>query len=237
VPRTARLLLPYTPHHVVQRGHNRASVFATPADHAAYLDSLREWKCRLGVRVHAYCLMTNHVHLVLTPGDDTAAVGALMRRLAGRFTRRVNALEGRTGTLWEGRYKASPIQSEGYLLACTRYVELNPVRAGLVADPGAYRWSSYRVRTGGSGLGWLDADECYLALGTTYAQRASVYAAFVAAGVSDDERAFIRSAARRNQLTGDGRFAREVAARIGRRIENRGPGRPRRRAESPDGGK
>ncbi len=99
MPRTARLLIPHTPHHIVQRGHNRASVFATDDDYAYYLDALQHWKLLLGVKVYAFCLMTNHVHLILEPAEDTTTIGKLMRRLAGRQTRWVNSLEGRCGTL------------------------------------------------------------------------------------------------------------------------------------------
>lgn len=228
MPRSARLLLPEVPHHVVQRGHDRAAVFRCTADYDVYLDTLWEWKATFGVAVHAYCLMTNHVHLVLTPGEDTAGVGRLMRRLAGRLTRKVNGRSGRRGTLWEGRYKASPIQTERYLLACSRYVELNPVRAGMVATPAEYPWSSYTLRSAREGAGRLDADPCYLALGEDAASRAASYAAFVRGALDLDENAFIREAVSRNQLTGDESFIADVAARFGRRVERRGRGRPAR---------
>ena len=164
MPRTARLLIPHTPHHIVQRGHNRASVFAADADYAYYLETLRHWKAALNVKVYAYCLMTNHVHLVLEPAEDTDTIGKLMRRLAGRQTRRVNALEGRTGTLWSGRYKASPILTSQYLMACCRYVELNPVRAKMVSFPGEYPWSSYRMKITDEWPDWVDQDLCYSSL-------------------------------------------------------------------------
>ena len=227
MPRTARLLLSNTPHHIVQRGHNRASIFADVSDYQYYLDTLREWKHALAVKVYAYCLMTNHVHLIIEPGADVQTVGSLMRRLAGRQTRYVNALERRTGTLWEGRYKASPIQSDRYLLACSRYVELNPVRAGMVASPKDYRWSSYGQKVGIVDR-WLDEDPCYVALGATRRERETGYAGFVDAVISQEEGAFIRTALRRNQLTGDARFVDEVATRSKRRIEFRSPGRPRK---------
>lgn len=228
MPRTARVLLAWTPHHVVQRGHNRASVFAGRADYEYYLSNLREWKLSLGVRLYAYCLMTNHVHLVLEPPEDTRTVGKLMRRIAGRQTRMVNAAERRTGTLWEGRYKASPIQTDAYLLACTRYVELNPVRAGMVTAPEDYPWSSYRQKVVEHDFEWLDMDPCYEALGSAHSQRAERYAEFVAQMHSDAEVSVIRQAIQRNQLTGDERFVEEVARRMGRRIALRGPGRPRK---------
>ncbi len=225
MPRKARLLLPHTPHHIVQRGHNRSSVFADHADYRYYLGTLREWKEKLSIKVFAYCLMTNHVHLIVEPGEHVEVVGKLMRRLAGRQTRYVNSLEHRTGTLWEGRYKASPIQTERYLLACSRYVELNPIRAGMILSPGDYLWSSYHSKPG-CREEWLDEDPCYRALALDRQGCETEYKRFVGEGVSDEERELIVGAISRNQLTGDGRFVDEVAQRIGRRVHFRGRGRP-----------
>lgn len=126
MPRQARVIVKNMPHHIVQRGHNRQAVFIEDADYQYYLATLKEWKVKLGVKVYAYCLMTNHVHLILDPGDDEESISRLMKRLAGRQTRYVNHLEKRTGSLWERRYKSSPIQKDPYLLACSRYVEMNP---------------------------------------------------------------------------------------------------------------
>ena len=139
MPRTGRVVLPNHPHHIVQRGHNRQVVFAADEDFEYYLDTLKEWKRAHGIKVYGYCLMTNHVHLVLEPPEEIAALGRLMKRLAGRQTRFVNRLEGRRGTLLESRYKSSPIQTDAYLLACCRYVDLNPVRARMVARTEDYR--------------------------------------------------------------------------------------------------
>jgi putative transposase len=233
MPRTGRVVLPHTPHHVVHRGHDRNAVFVTPADYRYYLDTLREWKTQLGIELYAYCLMTNHVHLVLNPGERSEMLGGLMKRLGGRQTRYVNALEGRSGTLWEGRYKSSPIQSDTYLLACCRYVDLNPVRAGMVATPGEYPWSSYREKTDASNVADLvDSDPCYETLGASAMERQRAYAAFVSAAPSGDELSLIREALARGQLTGDQRFVVEVAQRIDRRIEHRRPGRPAKNPNS-----
>ncbi len=226
MPRKARILLPHTPHHLVQRGHNRDSVFAEPSDYRYYLETLVEWKQALRLKLYAYCLMTNHVHLIVEPGEAAFTVGKLMRRLAGRQTRLVNTLEGRTGTLWSGRYKASPIQTDRYLLACSRYVQLNPVRAGIVSVPGEYAWSSYRLKVGGAWPEWLDEDPCYRGLGESSGERARLYRNFVEGETDAGEQALIRAALNRNQLTGDNRFVEEVEQRIGCRIELRGRGRP-----------
>ncbi|VVO20423.1 hypothetical protein PS833_04154 [Pseudomonas fluorescens] len=146
MPRTGRVVLPNYPHHVVQRGHNRQVVFADTDDFKRYLSDLRELKEAFGVKIYAYCLMTNHVHLLLAPGDIPSALGQLMKTLAARMTRYRNKLEGRSGTLWESRYKSSVVQSDTYLLACSRYIELNPVRARIALRAEDYPWSSYRLR-------------------------------------------------------------------------------------------
>jgi putative transposase len=139
--------------------------------------------------------MTNHVHLLVAP-DVIAGLGRFMKRLAGRQTRYHNRLKGHTGTLWESRYKLSPVDSHAYLLACSRYIELNPVRARMVATPAAYRWSSCRYRLGHEPCEWLDHDPCYLALGAN------------------------------DQLTVTGRFVEKVEAILGKGIEHRSRGRP-----------
>ena len=226
MPRTARIILPNFPHHVIQRGHNRQMVFADEDDYQYYLNNLWEWKEKLGCCIYAYCLMTNHVHLVVDPGRKPARLSLLMKRVAGRQTRYVNALEHRSGTLWEGRFKSSPIQRDAYLFACCRYIELNPVRAGLVASPRDYRWSSYRSRAGWEAQTRLDLDEGYLSLGATPQERAKHYRAWVRGAIPEGEWENIRQAIQRGQLTGGDRFVGEVAKKIGRRIERRGQGRP-----------
>ena len=228
MPRHARLVLPQSPHHIIQRGHNRQVVFAQDDDYAYYLETLQVWKAHYGVQVYAFCLMTNHVHLLLEPGVEAGALGHLMKRVAARQTRYVNRLEGRTGTLWESRYKSSPVETEAYLLACARYIELNPVRARLVARPEEYPWSSFRDKLGLRETPWLDRDPCYQALGASAQQRARRYHDFVMAAIPEDEWRLIRQAIQRGQLTGTARFVEDVAARMGKRLALRGQGRPRK---------
>ncbi len=221
--RKPRVILPNTPHHIVQRGHNRNAVFIEDADYCFYLDSLREYKELFGVKVYAWCLMTNHVHLILDPQDNPDSISLLMKRLAGRQTRRVNKLENRTGSLWEGRFKLSPIATNEYLLQCCRYVELNPVKAGLVDDAARYYWSSFREKIGKNKSGILDLDETYLG----FLNPKKEYRCFVEAGIDNTEYQFIRERLARNQLTGSRKFVKEVEKRIGLRIESRGQGRPK----------
>jgi putative transposase len=222
------VLLPNYPHHIVQRGHNRQVVFAEDSDFERYLSDLRELKDAFGIKVYAYCLMTNHVHLLLAPDDSLAGLSQLMKTLAARTTRYRNRLEGRTGTLWESRYKSSVVHSDTYLLACSRYIELNPVRAGMVAEPGEYPWSSYAQRVG-TVLGpvWLDSDPCFEALGSTEKARRRQYADFMKQVMPTEELTLIREAIQRGQLTGDKRFVDEIERITGRRIERRKQGRPK----------
>jgi putative transposase len=226
MPRMGRIVLPNYPHHVVQRGHNRQVVFAHSDDCQRYLADLKELKQAFGVKVYAYCLMTNHVHLLLAPGEAVTGLGQLMKALAARATRYRNRLEGRTGTLWESRYKSSVVQTDAYLLACSRYIELNPVRAGMVASPADFIWSSYRTRIGLEADDWLDSDPCFLALADTQARRRERYATFVGQAAPSDEVNLIRDAMQRGQLTGNNRFIDEIERIAGLRIERRGRGRP-----------
>jgi putative transposase len=226
MPRKARVLVPNCPHHIVQRGHNRKAVFLTDQDYQYYLDNLREWKRELEIKLYAWCLMTNHIHIIAEPGKDATTLSTLMKRINGRQAAYVNKLEGRSGALWAGRYKASPIQKDGYLLCCCRYVELNPVRAGMVAGVGEYAWSSYRERVLGKGQAMLDMDPVYTDLASTDQERRRRYLAFLKEGVSMSEKQFIDESVNRNQLTGNRRFVDEIEQRIGLRVERRGRGRP-----------
>lgn len=165
------------------------------------------------------------MHLLLAP-DDSVGIGKLMQRLAGRHTRSHNRSPGYSGTLWEGRYKSSPVQATEYLLACCRYIELNPVRADIASDPADYPWSSFRLRLAGATDRWLDLDSRYLALGDRESVRQERYRQFLRDATPDGEANLIREAIQRCRLTGTDRFTEEIAAITGRRIERRGRGRP-----------
>lgn len=226
MPRTGRVVLPEYPHHVVQRGHNRQVVFAETRDYRRYLETLQEFKGVFGVRVYAFCLMTNHVHLLLAP-DTQAGLGALMKRLAGRQTQHHNRAEGRRGTLWEGRYKSSPVQSDRYLMACIRYIELNPVRARMVAEPEDYIWSSARRwSVGANPYPWVDEASFPAEFGSGAESVGEAYRRFIREAIPDGEWSLIRDSVNRGQLTGDHRFIDEVQQILGRRIEHRKQGRP-----------
>jgi putative transposase len=226
MPRTARIVVKGYPHHIIQRGHNRQVVFASDEDYRYYLDNLCEWKEKLGCKVYAYCLMTNH--LIVDPGEDGENLARLMKRVAGRQTRYLNKLEKRTGSLWEGRFKSSIISTDEYLLACCRYVELNPVRAGIVADPEDYRWSSYGSKIGNKKEAWLDFDPCYTGLADSPKKRAKRYMEWVKGMIPEGEWELIRQSLQRGQLTGSERFVEEIEHKIEKRVEFRGQGRPRK---------
>ncbi|MDH3628946.1 MAG: transposase [Acidobacteriota bacterium] len=227
MPRTARVVMPGYPHHVIQRGHNRQPLFSREEHYKSYLRTLVEWKQQFKCKVFAFCLMTNHVHMVIEPGEDPTSLGRLMKRLGGRYTRFINRLEERTGTVWEGRFKSSPIDTDPYLMACFRYIELNPVRAGMVASPAQYPWSSYAHHAISPDLPWLDEHSLYFDLGVTRGERLARYREWVNESIPASELKLIRHAAQRGQLTGGVQFQELVEKRMERRVVSRGRGRPR----------
>lgn len=179
------------PQHVIVRGNNRQIIFVTDADYRFYLEKLIDGCERYGCQVHAYVLMTNHVHLLMTPLEP-GAIGKVMQSVGRRFVQYFNYSYRRTGTLWEGRYKASLIDSERYALVCYRYIELNPVRAGMVNLPAEYPWSSYHANA----LGVQDTVVCphfsYEALGNNAESRQERYQTLFTEAINDAEIAEIR---------------------------------------------
>jgi putative transposase len=233
MPRSARIILPHTPHHIVQRGHNRQTVFVSDDDYNYYRENLVEFKREFNCRIYSYCLMTNHVHLIVDPGNKPESLSMLMKRVAGRQTRYVNKLEKRTGSLWEGRFKSSIVSSKEYLPACNRYIELNPMRAGMVGDPAEYQWSSYATKVIGTRDPVVDFYPSYLSLGDSRQERQKAYAEYVLGTVPDDEIKLIREALQRGQLTGSERFRAETEKKLGIRLSNKKPGRPRKNKTVP----
>jgi putative transposase len=174
MPRLARSVIPGFPLHVVQRGINRNPCFFASADYDLYLDCLAQSAARFACSVHAYCLMSNHIHLLLTPREENAC-GLFMKHLGQRYVQTINRRLSRTGTLWEGRFHSCPVRSDNYVLACYRYIELNPVRAGMVGTPAEYSWSSYCANAQGGAGGLLQPHLAYEALGSDPDKRASAY--------------------------------------------------------------
>lgn len=235
MPRPLRIDLPHVPQHVVQRGNDRQPCFFQPIDRLRYLDDLRDIARRAGCAVHAYVLMTNHVHLLLTP-TAPGQVGRVMQALGRRYVRYVNDRYRRTGTLWEGRYKSCPVESDDHLLRCYRYIELNPVRAAMVADPTAYADSSYRANALGHPDPLLTPHAQYLALGATPAARQQAYRDFVAAAIADDELDTIRQRLQRQHALGSDRFRTMIEAQLSRAVGPRKVGRPSKAPSSSDQG-
>jgi len=162
MPRRPRVILPDTPLHIIQRGNNRQACFAADDDYCFYLDWLKEYSVKTGCSIHAYVLMTNHVHLLLSCASSEGA-GALMKALGQRYVQYVNRTYRRSGTLWEGRFRSCLAQEDTYFLVCQRYIELNPVRAEMVSHPGEYRWSSYRANAQGEANMLLSPHPLYMA--------------------------------------------------------------------------
>jgi putative transposase len=227
MPRTPRLVLPGIPLHVVQRGNDRKACFRHEHDRLLYLDELRTLCRDAQCAVHAYVLMTNHVHLLMTPNDQ-GGIGRLMQALGRRYVRHFNDRYQRTGTLWEGRYRAGPVDGEAYLLRCHRYIELNPVRAGMVAVPGDYRWSSYVGNALGEDDSLLTPHAAYFALGADSDERQRAYRDLVAEAVPDHETAFIRQQLQRQHVLGDAPFRKAIEAVAARRVGPGTIGRPKK---------
>ncbi len=227
MPRRPRVHLPGQPLHIVLRGHNRAPCFFAEEDYHTFLHWLGESLGKTGVALHGYVLMTNHVHMLITP-QQAADVAGLMISLGRRFVQYINKTYRRTGTLWESRYKSSLIQSETYLLTCMRYIELNPVRAAMVEDPAHYRWSSYRANALGAADARLTPHPLYLALGDTDKARQAAYRALFRTALDGDAIADIRLAINQNQALGNRRFHGRIEKATGERREARPRGRPRK---------
>ena len=228
MPRKPRIAFANLPHHIVQRGHSRGDVFFGDFDRTDYLNTLAECRKSLELKLYGYCLMSNHVHLLVDPGTEASNISALMKRLAGRHARRINLRNSWSGSLWESRFKCSPIETDRYLLTCGRYIDLNPVRAGIVQSPEDYAWSSYRARIGMTPCEWLDSDPAIEALAETDSRRCERYREVAGAPIDDEELSIIRGASSRNQLTGSTDFIDRMASSSGIHVPARSRGRPRK---------
>lgn len=224
--RLPRYSLPGQPQHLIQRGNNRAAIFFTDADYGFYLDCLHLASQRHDVAIHAYVLMTNHVHLVVTP-NCAHGLSKMMHLVGLRYAQHINATHQRTGTLWEGRYKATPIDTEAHLLTCYRYVELNPVRANMVTQPDAYPWSSYTHHAYGKHDPLIRDHDLYLRLGKTEQQRCHAYRALFENALSDDTLDSIRHATNGGWVLGSNRFSNQVEQSTRRRASPLPRGGPR----------
>jgi len=215
------------PQHVIQRGNNRAACFFAEADYVAYLHWLREGSQCYGVAVHAYCLMTNHVHLLVAP-ETPGAVSRLMQHVGRHYVNYTNKVYRRSGTLWEGRYKSCLVDSEAYLLKLHQYIEYNPLRAGMVARAEDYRWSSYRHHGCAEDIAGLTDHPCYERLGASPQERAESYRGLCDTILDLAELAEIRLAANQGLVLGSERFKDQLEAAMRRRVRPGISGRPRK---------
>ena len=224
--RRPRLQIADVPLHIIQRGINRADCFFSRRDGRVYLEELGE-ACEANlVSLHAYCLMTNHVHLLLTPATEEGP-SRMMKRLGERYVRYINRTRNRTGTLWEGRFRSCPVESDAYLLTCSRYIELNPCRAGIVAEPFAYSWSSHRANAHGVANPLLKPHSLYLTLGATPAERQNAYRAMFEIPIPPAEIDLIRSQTNGGYALGTPSFHDFLQHRFNRPTDRRPTGRPK----------
>jgi putative transposase len=201
MPRPRRVVLPSVPLHIIQRGNNRLPCFVSPEDYRVYLDMLRECAFDCDCALHAYVLMSNHVHLLLSPGDDDGA-STLMQRLGRRYVAYFNRRHARTGTLWEGRFRSSLVQDERYLMICHRYIELNPVRACMVESPADYPWSSHQANACGKQDSLLTPHLLYTRLGNDADTRQTAYRHLFSDALSDEALEQLRQAGKGNRPLG-----------------------------------
>jgi putative transposase len=231
--RLRRYFVEGQPLHVIQRGNDRKRVFFADEDYARYRDWLIEASEANGLKVHAHVLMTNHVHLLATP-EAEASLPRTMQSLGRRYVRYINALQGRTGTLWEGRYRAAPIDSEEYFIACCRYIELNPVRARMVDHPRQYRWSSYRAHAEGRDDALAQSHDGFRRLGRSVAERQAKYRALIREKLDPAFVEALRAATNGGWALGGERFRKEIAEAAQRRVapSPRGP-KPKAKTDKP----
>ncbi len=227
MPRKPRFYVPGAPVHAVQRGHNRSAVFFDDFDYQEYLRCLKQAADACGCAVHAYVLMTNHVHLLLSPAQGDS-VGRLFQSLGRHYVRHFNQTYQRHGGLWEGRYKCNVVDSQAYLLSCMRYIELNPVRAGMVNHPGEYRWSSYAANALGGDNAILTAHPEYMALGCCSSDREATYRGLFDRNLETDELASLRCALQTGTPLGNDRFKAEIEAALNVKVGYPRRGRPQK---------
>src|SRR5437868_704014 len=234
--RNARIKVARQPFHVIQRGNNRMEFFRGEEDFVLYLGLLNELAPRFSCDVHAYVLMPNHVHILLSP-QEADGMSAMMKNLGQRYAQRFNRVYGRTGSLFEGRFKSCLVHDASYLFTCQRYIELNPVRARMVDGPWQYPWGSYRANAGREVSMLLKRHRLYDRLGTTDEERSAAYRDLFRDPLTDDELEEIRTAVNGGFALGTREFVAAVEMALKRRARPGAAGRPRktRAVVLPDG--
>lgn len=223
--RLPRLVVPGQPHHIIQRGADRRDVFCDDGDHQVFLNWLREAARQYQVAIHAYVLMPNHLHLLATPADEVG-LGRMMQWVGRHYVPYFNQKYGRVGTLWQGRYKTTVIDSERYFLTCSRYIELNPVRAGMLSDPGQYRWSSYAHHVGLHPDPLVTDHALYWALGNTPFAREAAYRDLAQQALTPEQIAALSEATLKGWALGSDQFKAGLEQQVERRVRPAKRGRP-----------
>jgi len=227
--RLPRLIVPGVPMHIIQRGNNREACFFSDQDYTVYLDKLKDYSKKYDVSVHAYVLMTNHVHLLVTPHTDHG-ISQLMQSLGRYYVRYINSVYDRTGTLWEGRFKSTLVSDERYLLTVSRYIELNPVRANMADDPAQYPWTSYQHNALGKPIELITPHEVYDRLGNTDKKRQAAYLALFEDQLGQQLITQISESTLKGWVLGDDRFKQQVEKQTSRRVEPQSRGGDRKSA-------
>ena len=226
MPRKPRFFVPGIPCHVIQRGNNRTPIFFANQDYQAYKTWLHEAFIRYECELHAYVLMTNHVHLLITPSSKQG-ISLSMQYLGRYYVPYINHQYQRCGTLWESRFKASLVDSEEYLLTCMRYIELNPVRAGMVKAPGEYSWSSYKCNAYGQSDVMLSAHASYLALSDDRVKRLNIYRELFKNYIEQEDLHAIRNSAQSGTPLGNLRFKNKIENILSMHVGYTSRGRPK----------
>lgn len=229
--RLPRLVVPFQAHHVICRGVDRQAIFRDSADFLAYLDWLGQAARQFKVAIHAYVLMGNHVHLLLSP-SDTSGLGKMMQWIGRHYVPYVNARHGRSGTLFQGRFKAAVIDSEQYFLACSRYIEQNPVRAKLCSEPGEWPWSSYAHHVGQKTDPIITDHPLYWALGNTPFEREAQYQRLLQQSAPQEEIEKMQQTVIKGWPLGSERFTRSLESRTAQRVGPAKRGRPAKPSEA-----
>lgn len=225
--RQPRYVVVGQPQHVIQRGNNREVIFASDDDYRFYLDKLQDACIKFQCDVHAYVLMTNHVHLLITPQTEDG-ISKVMQSLGRYYVQYFNYVYERTGTLWEGRYKATLIDTERYLLTCSRYIELNPVRAQMIEHPSRYPWSSYHCNAHGKNDPLVTYHSLYKQLGKTDDERQKVYRQLFQTRIPEKTLDEIREATNKEWVLGNDRFKKKIEELTARQVEPRTRGGDRK---------